>query len=46
MDEIDWEALLEQLPPIVVLDDEAARKLSMQHHPSRPHPAWLSAALN
>lgn len=46
MDEIDWEALLEAMPTIVVLDDDESRKLSMRLHPSNARPAFLSAALN
>ncbi|MCD6056540.1 MAG: hypothetical protein K0R44_12 [Thermomicrobiales bacterium] len=46
MDEIDWEALLDQMPTIVVLGEDEARNLSMQVHPSSQRPAFLSAALN
>lgn len=45
MDEIDWEALLDQMPTIVVLTEDESRKLAMRTHPSAK-PAFLSAAMN
>lgn len=48
MDEIDWDALRDQMPTVVILDEDAARKLSMQAHPSSdgPRPAFMSSAMN
>lgn len=48
MDEIDWDAIRDELPTVVVLTEEEHRKLSMRIHPSNVahQPAFMSSALN
>jgi hypothetical protein len=48
MDEIDWDALRDEMPTVVILTEDEARKLSMRIHPSSVahRPAFLSAGMN